>query len=148
MRRVGGYLFVLLLVWLPNMIFNIFSIAANSNTEYLSLFQIGIALSSLQGFLNGSFNGSFRGSNTNGILKKYTNNSNIAPIVRIDDKSQVTSTKVNVTQNKSAPITIQELDSEKYVRFGGITTKVISTSFSRFTFTRNSDESVSNLDSL
>jgi uncharacterized membrane protein len=50
MRRAGGYLSVLLLVWLPNLIFNFISIlTADTYTSFLNLC---VVLSSSQGLLN------------------------------------------------------------------------------------------------
>lgn len=48
MRRAGGYLLVLLLVWTPNIAFDVLSVISSSNSEYSGLFTIGICLISIQ----------------------------------------------------------------------------------------------------
>jgi hypothetical protein len=53
MRKAGGYLGVLLLVWVPNIVYNFMSIFSGGNDDQYSAFlDMVIFLSSLQGFLN------------------------------------------------------------------------------------------------
>lgn len=48
MRRVGGYLFILLLVWLPNIAFNLVSIITDTNSHFVLLFVVGVCLTTSQ----------------------------------------------------------------------------------------------------
>ena len=52
MRRAGGYLLVLVVVWFPTIAFNIMSRIVNSNQEFLFLFNGVVFLLCSQGFLN------------------------------------------------------------------------------------------------
>ncbi len=53
MRKAGGYLGVLLLVWVPNIVYNFMSIFNGGNdSQYSGFLDMVIFLSSLQGFLN------------------------------------------------------------------------------------------------
>jgi hypothetical protein len=48
MRRTGGYLLVLIIVWVPIFVYNVLSISLQSNSEFIDLFYVGIFLLSLQ----------------------------------------------------------------------------------------------------
>lgn len=52
MRKAGGYLAVLVVVWVPNLVYNLLSIADGSDRAYGSLLDMSVLLFSLQGFLN------------------------------------------------------------------------------------------------
>eukprot|EP01039_Chlorochromonas_danica_P007044 gene7044-7789_t len=52
MRKAGGYLAVLILVWVPNLVYNLISIGDTSSKEYGSLLDLATLLYSSQGFLN------------------------------------------------------------------------------------------------
>lgn len=52
MRRTGGYLLVLVLIWVPIFVFNVLSIALRSNSKFLGLFYAGLFLVSLQVLIN------------------------------------------------------------------------------------------------
>lgn len=48
MRRAGGYLLVLVIVWVPNLVYSIISISSQSNTNQLTFLDITLILASLQ----------------------------------------------------------------------------------------------------
>eukprot|EP01031_Cornospumella_fuschlensis_P025989 gene25989-31382_t len=52
MRKAGGYLAVLIIVWVPNLVYNMLSIIDTSHRSYDSLLDLAVLLVSLQGFLN------------------------------------------------------------------------------------------------
>lgn len=52
MRKAGGYLGVLLVVWVPNIVYNFLTMFDGGDDEYHGFLDMVIVLSSLQGFLN------------------------------------------------------------------------------------------------
>lgn len=52
MRRAGGYLLVLLLVWLPNICYNVLSIFIGNNDSFSKLLDVAVLLTSAQGVLD------------------------------------------------------------------------------------------------
>jgi hypothetical protein len=52
MNRAGGYMLVLLVVWVPNIFYNMVTIFAGNNNSYLALLDLCVFLTSSQGMLD------------------------------------------------------------------------------------------------
>ncbi len=48
MRKAGGYLFILIIVWVPNIVYNLYSIFLNTNTDLNGFQDFGFCMAALQ----------------------------------------------------------------------------------------------------